>query len=684
MVQKNTLEELIQPTMVDNELEAVSQANPFMVQGKDGSESLAGLLVHTDAIGGLSKKNKKDEDKGSFINAIASANNELFIWGTEELLQANELVLIPTEKNVDLLDEYDFLKTFEGKPVLYEVVLIHEDGSISRTGSKITLPEVIQAVQDSNSVAIQDGIDVESVDEGLQTVVATDDDEVVVSLDGESEDEIPIEEPPVENVEEEVIEEVPAEVEPEVKQEETEPEVEETSMTEEDTYDEDSFSDEDIVFSNPEDIEDVVGYHIYGDLGLEVDMNKFYARFGGFTTSALPLLEPRPEKNDEALNYTIDQINLEIASINEELKNLRASNVARLREYYPNLMTKGLNQIEDLFSYGTTDGQYALALKQLEESKQARLSTVENECAQQAGEKENAYSKARDAYIESETTRLAREYDSLHRPALEAEKLALYDKKRSEIEANAVTERHALDRKRQSEAQYSARQFEMKVESMVSDQMSEFLQQEHEVLRAGEEKIGQFLLENRQFEADRIKALQEELALNNKIEQLTRTHTAEIQRLREDAQARYAGQNQRIMDNESRYEEKLKNRDETIVRLNETVDNIIAKSKAELEEANERYRKDMDFKTETHQQEVTRLMNQSQMWKEDAERQHTMNKRAIFGIIALAIIACIAVGFIGYLLGMKAQADATVPYNAQAMNQVVDTVATTVKQTFLM
>lgn len=683
MVQKNTLEELIQPTMVDNELEAVSQANPFMVKGYDGSESLAGLLVHTDSIGGLSKKNKKDEDKGSFINAIASANNELFIWGTEELLQANELVLIPTEKNVDLLDEYDFLKTFEGKPVLYEVVLIHEDGSISRTGSKITLPEVIQAVQDSNSVAIQDGIDVESVDEGLQTVGATEDDEVVVSLDGESEDEIPMEEPPVEDVEEEVIEEVPAEVEPEMVSEETEPEVEETSMTEEDTYDEDSFSDEDIVFSNPEDIEDVVGYHIYGDLGLEVDMNKFHARFGGFTTSALPLLEPRPEKNDEALNYTINQINLEIASINEELKNLRASNVARLREYYPNLMTKGLNQIEDLFSYGTTDGQYALALKQLEESKQARLSTVENECAQQAGEKENAYSKARDAYIESETTRLAREYDSLHRPALEAEKLALYDKKRSEIEANAVTERHALDRKRQSEAQYSARQFEMKVESMVSDQMSEFLQQEHEVLRAGEEKIRQFLLENRQFEADRIKALQEELALNNKIEQLTRTHTAEIQRLREDAQARYAGQNQRIMDNESRYEEKLKNRDETIVRLNETVDNIIAKSKAELEEANERYRKDMDFKTETHQQEVTRLMNQSQMWKEDAERQHTMNKRVIFGIIALAIIACIAVGFIGYLLGMKAQADATVPYNAQAMNQVVDTVATTVKQTFL-
>ena len=515
MVQKNTLEELIQPTMVDNELEAVSQANPFMVQGKDGSESLAGLLVHTDAIGGLSKKNKKDEDKGSFINAIASANNELFIWGTEELLQANELVLIPTEKNVDLLDEYEFLKTFEGKPVLYEVVLIHEDGSISRTGSKITLPEVIQAVQDSNSVAIQDGIDVEKVDEGLQTVGSTDDDEVVVSLGGESEDEILMEEPPVEEVEEEIIEEVPADAEPEVKPEETEPEVEETSMTEEDTYDEDSFSDEDVVFSNPEDIEDVVGYHIYGDLGLEVDMNKFYARFGGFTTSALPLLEPRPEKNDEALNYTIDQINLEIASINEELKNLRASNVARLREYYPNLMTKGLNQIEDLFSYGTTDGQYALALKQLEESKQARLSTVEGECAQQAGEKENAYSKARDAYIESETTRLAREYDSLHRPALEAEKSALYDKKRSEIEANAVTERHALDRKRQSEAQYSARQFEMKVESMVSDQMSEFLQQEHEVLRAGEEKIRQFLLENRQFEADRIKALQEELALNN-------------------------------------------------------------------------------------------------------------------------------------------------------------------------
>ena len=683
MVQKNTLEELIQPTMVDNELEAVNQANPFMVKGFDGSEKLAGLLVHTDAIGGLSKKNKKDEDKGSFINAIASANNELFIWGTEELLQANELVLIPTEKNVELLDEYDFLKTFEGKPVLYEVVLINEDGSITRTGSKITLPEVIQAVEESDSVAIQDGNYVETVDEGLQTVGATDEDEVVVAL-GESEDETPMEEPPVEVVveEEEVTEEVPADVEPEVKPEEELEE--ETSMTEEDTYDEDSFSEEDVVFSNPEDIEDVVGYHIYGDLGLEVDMNKFKARFGGFTTSALPLLEQRPEKGDKDLDYTIHQINLEITSINEELKNLRASNVARLREYYPKLMTTGLNQIEDLFSYGTTDGQYALALKQLEESKQARLANVESECAKQANEKENEYAKARDAYIESEKIRLAREYDSLHRPALEVEKSSLYDKKRSEIEANAVTERHTLDRKRQSEAQYSARQFELKVESMVSDRMAEFLEQEHEVLRQGEEKIRQFLKENRQFEETRIKALQEELALNNKIEQLTRTHTAEIQRLREDAQARYAGQTQRLMDNELRYQEELKVRDETIVRLNESVDNILAKSKAELEEVNERYRKDLAFKTETHEQEVTRLMNQSQMWKDDAERQHTTNKRVIFGIIALAIIACIAVGFIGYLLGMKAQADATVPYNAQAMNQVMDTVATSVKQTFLM
>ena len=682
MVQKNTLEELIQPTMVDNELEAVNQANPFMVKGFDGSEKLAGLLVHTDAIGGLSKKNKKDEDKGSFINAIASANNELFIWGTEELLQANELVLIPTEKNVELLDEYEFLKTFEGKPVLYEVVWINEDGSITRTGSKITLPEVIQAVEESDSVAIQDGNYVETVDENLQTVGATDEDEVVVAL-GESEDETPMEEPLVEEVVEEVTEEVPADAEPEVEPEEQEPE-EETSMTEEDTYDEDSFSEEDVVFSNPEDIEDVVGYHIYGDLGLEVDMNKFKARFGGFTTSALPLLEQRPEKGDKDLDYTIHQINLEITSINEELKNLRASNVARLREYYPKLMTTGLNQIEDLFSYGTTDGQYALALKQLEESKQARLANVESECAKQANEKENEYAKARDAYIESEKIRLAREYDSLHRPALEAEKSSLYDKKRSEIEANAVTERHTLDRKRQSEAQYSARQFELQVETMVSDQMAEFLEQEHEVLRQGEEKIRQFLKENRQFEETRIKALQEELALNNKIEQLTRTHTAEIQRLREDAQARYAGQTQRLMDNELRYQEELKVRDETIVRLNESVDNILAKSKAELEEVNERYRKDLAFKTETHEQEVTRLMNQSQMWKDDAERQHTTNKRVIFGIIALAIIACIAVGFIGYLLGMKAQADATVPYNAQAMNQVMDTVATSVKQTFLM
>ena len=95
MAKKNTLEEIIAESVIDNVLQKAREDGLLLVND-GGRERVVGLFVNTDNIGGLSKKQGGDEERGRFINAVKSS--QITVFGTQELLQNNDLVLVPNQE----------------------------------------------------------------------------------------------------------------------------------------------------------------------------------------------------------------------------------------------------------------------------------------------------------------------------------------------------------------------------------------------------------------------------------------------------------------------------------------------------------------------------------------------------------------------------------------------------------
>ena len=135
MAKKNTLEEIVAESVVANVLQEARDNGLLVVDGR-----VVGLYIDTEQIGGLSKKQNTDEDRGRFINAVKSS--QITVFGTQELLQENKLVLVPNEDEIELLLEYPFLLEHDGEDVLFQIVFLNDDGSIEFTNHEITLNEV--------------------------------------------------------------------------------------------------------------------------------------------------------------------------------------------------------------------------------------------------------------------------------------------------------------------------------------------------------------------------------------------------------------------------------------------------------------------------------------------------------------------------------------------------------------
>ena len=73
MAKKNTLEEIVAESVVANVLQEARDNGLLVVDGR-----VVGLYIDTEQIGGLSKKQNTDEDRGRFINAVKSSQITVF------------------------------------------------------------------------------------------------------------------------------------------------------------------------------------------------------------------------------------------------------------------------------------------------------------------------------------------------------------------------------------------------------------------------------------------------------------------------------------------------------------------------------------------------------------------------------------------------------------------------------
>lgn len=646
MAKKNTLEEIVAESVVANVLQEARDNGLLVVDGR-----VVGLYIDTEQIGGLSKKQNTDEDRGRFINAVKSS--QITVFGTQELLQENKLVLVPNEDEIELLLEYPFLLEQNGEDVLFQIVFLNEDGSIEFTNHEITLNEVADCFANEKPLF-------STLEEGSET--EGEDYEPATSHEVKTEDAF----------------------------EEDDTELEDSEEYDDDyEYEEDSEEDEDVRLSDedfeeyesevvsPEAVEETLKKRVYADIDLTVDMGAFEMAYGDYKVPSLELLKERT--GDEDSDWLVKQINMEIANANDELIQVRSHNVNRMREAYLGLMNEGYTKILHQADYNNEDGLFKKQLDAIREDEDVKRAEVDGDINDRHREMDAEYEEDRQLEIERLTQAWTQKYDALNKPSLQARKDSYEMNRRLELQGAFEDGRRDLDTQRVSMIYDTARRYELNVADLMKDKFAECLEQERDVYEKGLARVRALLDDNRKHDIARVDALRRELEIQNRVENLEKEHAQKLESMKAEMELAKANAEQNLQAKDAHLAQVVSEKDENIARLATELSEAKTLAQTELDELIQKHREELTFKDDLHVQEVGRLTEQANVWKAEADRQYTLNKRGTFTIIAIFAVIAVAVAVIGFLLGMKFQADSSmVPKTAQAVSDTVSTVANVV------
>ena len=642
MAKKNTLEEIVAESVVANVLQEARDNGLLVVDGR-----VVGLYIDTEQIGGLSKKQNTDEDRGRFINAVKSS--QITVFGTQELLQENKLVLVPNEDEIELLLEYPFLLEQNGEDVLFQIVFLNEDGSIEFTNHEITLNDVADCFANEKPLF-------STLEEGSET--EGEDYESATSHEVETEDEFEEDETELDDYEED---------EDDYEDEEDE----DVRLSDED------FEEYESEVVSPEAVEETLKKRVYADIDLTVDMGAFEMAYGDYKVPSLELLKERT--GDEDSDWLVKQINMEIANANDELVQVRSHNVNRMREAYLGLMNEGYTKILHQADYNNEDGLFKKQLDAIREDEDVKRAEVDGDINDRHREMDAEYEEDRQLEIERLTQAWTQKYDALNKPSLQARKDSYEMNRRLELQGAFEDGRRDLDTQRVSMIYDTARRYELNVADLMKDKFSECLASERDVYEKGLARVRALLDDNRKHDIARVDALRRELEIQNRVENLEKEHVQKLESMKAEMELAKANAEQNLQAKDAHLAQVVSEKDENIARLATELSEVKTLAQTELDELIQKHREELTFKDDLHVQEVGRLTEQANVWKAEADRQYTLNKRGTFTIIAIFAVIAVAVAVIGFLLGMKFQADASIaPKTAQVVSDTVSTVASVV------
>ena len=648
MAKKNTLEEIVAESVVANVLQEARDNGLLVVDGR-----VVGLYIDTEQIGGLSKKQNTDEDRGRFINAVKSS--QITVFGTQELLQENKLVLVPNEDEIELLLEYPFLLEHDGEDVLFQIVFLNDDGSIEFTNHEITLNEVADCFANERPLF-------STLEEGSET--EGEDYEPAMSHEMETEDAFEEDETELEDSEED---------EDDYEDKEDLEEDEDVRLSDED------FEEYESEVVSPEAVEETLKKRVYADIDLTVDMGAFEMAYGDYKVPSLELLKERT--GDEDSDWLVKQINMEIANANDELVQVRSHNVNRMREAYLGLMNEGYTKILHQADYNNEDGLFKKQLDSIREDEDVKRAEVDGDINDRHREMDAEYEEDRQLEIERLTQAWTQKYDALNKPSLQARKDSYEMNRRLELQGAFEDGRRDLDTQRVSMIYDTARRYELNVADLMKDKFAECLEQERDVYEKGLARVRALLDDNRKHDIARVDALRRELEIQNRVENLEKEHAQKLESMKAEMELAKANAEQNLQAKDAHLAQVVSEKDENIARLATELSEAKTLAQTELDELIQKHREELTFKDDLHVQEVGRLTEQANVWKAEADRQYTLNKRGTFTIIAIFAVIAVAVAVIGFLLGMKFQADSSmVPKTAQAVSDTVSTVASVVSR----
>ncbi len=554
---KNELLKVLDESVWESAHEDFKANKQFIVTDSEGNDRYIGLLFNTMDIGGLAgKEAKKDESKGSIIEAIRTGRIKTYIRG--EMLMDNLFIIIPDAETIDNMDEFVMLTQAP-----YVICSVTDDGGIAtetQNGTDaeddpeltVTFDQIKAIIESGENVATiipayngtaagaadaeggeyGDTEDVDFGDDTIEDLPDDLDDDMEDNLDDLSEDDLGDDLPDdLDDLNDE---------EPAGDEENLEDGTEDMMGDEfDDGMTDDGFEDMSGDGSGEEFGDDEGGYDEYEDVGEDVVkgfvIRKFYSDDLGLEVSTQPFdaqflhgnsyLPFNEDRGPGWLNGYLSNI---AKDANTRMERMHNENLFRMRERYMRLIQAQCASIAKALDVADDSTQYGRMKYAIEQNKADNLDNVDQAVATKRERLEASWDAKLDQIGREAANAARQQYVERYGSTHDDDILRLETLEKDEIERDYQDSLNRMNNDRRAEASKlldlavneTLKQMSELYLKVLRDEKKEYIRLQNEITR--------FIDDNRKDEKARIEALAEENRQIKKADEVRRDYTAKI------------------------------------------------------------------------------------------------------------------------------------------------------------
>ena len=695
---KNDLLKIFDESVWESVHEDFKANKQFIIEGDNGEPLYIGLFFDTQSVGGFTSKDaKRDESKGSIIEAIRTGRIKTFI--RPEMLMDDCFVIIPDEETVDNMDEFVMLTDVD-----YILCSVNDEGVVNTmteggtdddddpeivvqfeqiadivkngknissllpyiAGASSKVAEAESAVDFSNEDADDDMFGDNNEIEDLPDDMDEDlDDDSFDDLDDDASsgmsddlDDISDDEPKasapdmsVSNADFSGMDDIddidslsPDDLGGDLANDIPDMNPDDTGFTDmQDGDDDGGYDTYENVSGNV--VYDYVERNFYSDdLGLKISTEPFDAQFL-HGNSYLPFNE---ERGSGWLNEYLSNI---AKDANVRMERMHNENLFKMRERYMRLIQGHCGNIAKTLDVSDMTTQYGKMRYAIEQNKIENLESVDRAVAIKRDQLQAAWNAKLEAVASEAAQRARNQYEADHGRTHDNDLAQLESREKDEIERDYQNSINQLNKDRRDEA---SKLLDLAINETLKRMSVTYLKvlrsEKKEYIRL-QNQMTRFIDDNRKDEKARIDALAEENRQIKKANEVRRDYTSKIKALsaefdmkRTMLQADIDRINKEhefeLESNRSDWAAKLEEEKSKSGRLQEQVNELLEKF-AELD----------DKKNEEYKSRITELENLNKLKDDDMDRIVEAHKRSNVITVLLVVAILIASIGVGFMFG---------------------------------
>lgn len=670
---KSGLATILDESVVDTVWNDFKQNKPFFIW-RNGDVGV-GLLLRTEDIGGLSKKSRNDEAKGSLVERITAGNIHVLL--TQPLIEREAMVFVPDSVTLAALEEYQLLVKAP-----YELAFVHKNGDVYPTGIPFTFAQARDIIVRDGSIEeylhldkyeSEDDEEVEDPDAALE-------EEVQQSLDEGSEDDDEgtlVEDPePVEpksgiiefgdDEEEELLDVDGVEDEfgsstgePVAVQSGSELDDDDLGLGDEGVEPEsDAAVEDETVFEpeNPSEIDLKEGDEIPPELTDKTIVRRFYsddlnlkASTEAFDAQFLHTNGPvlfDTNRNDGFLNASVSEL---ARDVNADMIRLHNSNLLKARTMYFKLVSAYCENIVRELDASDPNKEYGRIKRQIEDQFQEMLGTLDQKTLAKKDEIEAIWNRTLEQVRQTAAQTAEQEYKDKYGEQHNEELRRVRPQIQAAMEAEFHDNERKLHERRREEAHRRLDAGVTEILNEVDKVYQADLAKEQAKYDEWSATLRSFVDDHLKDEKARIRVLDEEHRQQDKADKVMAEKTEELKAMTQEFEAkklawqadteRMIQANEEVISNMNvRFEQERQSWQTMNSELQKTIDELKTRL-ANLDEQKE----------QEYQSMISMLRNDRDAWEEKAATEAKIHKRGTriaWLLAALAIAAALSVGFI--------------------------------------